>query len=182
MWKWIFDERKGMLNNFLALLGIQGPDWFGQTATAIPAFTIMGFWGAGFMIIIYLGALQSIPKEIEESCELDGAGPLRRLFRITLPMISPVIMYQVVRGIIGSFQVFMTAYVISGGHDGVSLGGPNDAYLFYVLNLYKQAFINLRMGYASALAWFLFGIIFLFTLFIFKSSPLWTFYRSGERD
>jgi multiple sugar transport system permease protein len=144
----------------------------------------MSLWEVGFMMIIYLGALQNIPPEIEESCDLDGAGPFRRLFRITLPMISPVIMYQVVMGIISSFQVFVSAYVISGGGEagGPPLGGPKDAFLFYVLNIYKYGFLYLKMGFASALAWILFVVILIFTLLIFKSSPLWTFYRGGEED
>lgn len=184
MWKWIFHNRFGLVNGILKVFSIQGPNWFLHTSTAVPAFVVMSLWNVGFMLIVYLGTLQSIPREIEESVQLDGAGPARKLFRITLPMISPVIFYQVVMGIIGSFQIFVSAYVISGGGErtGAALGGPKDAFLFYVLNIYKYGFVYLRMGFAAALAWVLFVIILLLTLLVFKSSPLWTFYRGKEGD
>jgi multiple sugar transport system permease protein len=184
MWRWVFNSRHGLANALLKLIGIQGPRWFLHTSTAVPAFILMSLWNMGFMLVVYLGALQNIPKEIEESADLDGVGPFRKLFGIILPMISPVIFYQVIMGIIGSFQVFVSAYVISGGGEvgGVSLGGPKDAFLFYVLNIYKYGFVYLKMGFASALAWILFIIILAFTFLAIKASPLWVFYRGGEGE
>lgn len=184
MWRWVFNSKHGLANTLLGALGIQGPRWFLHTSTAVPAFILMSLWNVGFMLVVYLGTLQNIPPEIEESADLDGAKPLKKLFKIILPMISPVIFYQVIMGIIGSFQVFASAYVISGGGEvgGVSLGGPSDSFLFYVLNIYKYGFVYLKMGFASALAWILFIIILIFTFIAIKASPLWVFYRGEERD
>lgn len=183
MWKWVFNAKSGLANGLLGLLGIEPLNWFLRTYTAVPAFIAMSLWDVGLMMVIYLGALKAIPREIEESAAIDGARAFPRLFRITLPMISPVILYQVVMGIISSFQVFDYAYVISGGGGPGSpnLGGPSDAYLFYVLNIYKHAFVNLKMGYASALAWVLFLLILVLTLGVLKASPLWVYYRGDDR-
>ena len=184
MWKWVFNSKHGLANTLLGVVGIQGPRWFLHTSTAVPAFILMSLWNVGFMLVVYLGTLQNIPQEIEESADLDGVGPFRKLFKIILPMISPVIFYQVIMGIIGSFQVFVSAYVISGGGEvgGVALGGPKDSFLFYVLNIYKYGFVYLKMGFASALAWVLFIIILIFTFVAIKASPLWVFYRGDEGD
>jgi multiple sugar transport system permease protein len=139
-------------------------------------FVLMGLWGVGGTMIIYLGSLQGIPTSLYEAAEVDGAGQLRQLFHVTLPMMSPVIFFMLIMGIIGSFQVFTNAYVLF-----ESEGGPRDSALFYVLHLFNEAVNRYRFGYGAALAWILFAIILLLTALIFKSSPMWVYYE-GERE
>ena len=148
------------------------PDWFGKDARtfAIPAFVIMSLWGVGGGMIIYLAGLKGIPKSLYEAARIDGASRWRQLLTITLPMLSPLIFYNLVMGIIGSFQVFTQAYVMTGA-------GPDNATLFYVLNLYRQAFEFHNMGYASAMAWVLFVIVLLLTLIVFRGSRSLVYYE-----
>lgn len=148
------------------------PDWFGRDAQtfAIPAFVIMSLWGVGGGMIIYLAGLKGIPKSLYEAARIDGASRWRQLLTITLPMLSPLIFYNLVMGIIGSFQVFTQAYVMTGA-------GPDNATLFYVLNLYRQAFEFHNMGYASAMAWVLFLIVLLLTLIVFRGSRSLVYYE-----
>ncbi len=134
----------------------------------------MSLWGVGGGMIIYLAGLQGIPTSLYEAAQIDGANRWQQLTRITLPLMSPVIFYNLVTGIIGTFQYFTDAYVLTGG-------GPVDATLFYNLYLYKQAFTYRNMGYASALAWVLFVIVLVFTLLVFKSSDLWVYYEGEMR-
>ena len=136
-----------------------------------PALIVMGLWGVGGGMVIFLAGLQGIPLELYEAAELDGANRWNKFWQITIPMLSPVIFFNLIMGIISSFQTFTYAYVMTGG-------GPNNATLFYVLNLYYNAFLYLRMGYASALAWFLFLVILALTGLVFKSSPMWVYYES----
>lgn len=171
LWKWLFDPTFGLINYLLSLVGIQGPMWLASETWALPALIVMGLWGVGGGMVIFLAGLQGIPTELYEAVELDGANWWRKFWSITVPMISPVIFFNLIMGIIGSFQTFTYAYVMTAG-------GPNDATLFYVLNLYYNAFLYLRMGYASALAWFLFLVILGLTLLVFKSSPMWVYYES----
>jgi multiple sugar transport system permease protein len=133
----------------------------------------MSLWGVGASMLIYLAGLQGIPSELYDSAKIDGAGRIRRFMYVTIPMLSPVIFFNLVMGIIGAFQIFTEGYVMTGG-------GPNNSTLFSVLYLYRNAFNYIQMGYASALAWVLFAIILAFTLLIFKSSPLWVYYE-GQR-
>lgn len=148
------------------------PDWFGTDAQvfAIPAFVIMALWGVGGGMIIYLAGLKGIPKSLYEAARIDGASRWRQLLTITLPMLSPLIFYNLVMGIIGSFQVFTQAYVMTGA-------GPDNATLFYVLNLYRQAFEFHNMGYASAMAWVLFVIVLLLTILVFRGSRSLVYYE-----
>jgi multiple sugar transport system permease protein len=139
----------------------------------IPALVIMSLWGIGGGIVIYLARLQSIPTELYEAAEIDGANALRRLAHITIPMMTPVIFFNLIMGIIGSFQVFTQSYVMTAG-------GPNNASLFYVLYLYRNAFRYFRMGYASALAWILFLILMVLTFIVLKSASWWVYY-GGEK-
>jgi multiple sugar transport system permease protein len=163
LWMWIFNGQHGILNQFLGpiftLFGSSPPAWLGDPAWAKPALILMGLWGVGNSTIIYLAGLQDVPKELYESAELDGAGPVRKFWHVTLPMISPVIYFNVVMGVIGAMQVFTQAFVMSGGPEG----NPARSTLFYALYLYSMAFYDLRMGYASAMAWVLFLIIALLT-------------------
>ncbi|HHY98587.1 MAG TPA: sugar ABC transporter permease [Firmicutes bacterium] len=175
LWMWIFNPEFGILNYLLWILfRIHGPAWIMSEEWVLPALIIMSLWGIGGGIVIYLAGLQGVPTELYEAAEIDGATPWNKLMRITLPMMSPVILFNLIMGIIGSFQVFTQAYVMTGG-------GPHYASLFYVLYIYQNAFQFFSMGYASALAWILFLIILALTLLVFKSSPLWVYYEGTAR-
>ncbi len=171
LWMWIFNPRFGIINVLLKKIGIIGPFWLGSEAWAIPALIIMSIWGVGGGMLIYLGALQGIPTAFYEAATLDGAGAWKKLLHITVPMITPVLLLNLVMGVIVSFQVFTQAYVMTDG-------GPNYATLFYVMYLYQQAFVWFNMGYASALSWVLFLIILVFTVIILKTSSSWVYYES----
>jgi multiple sugar transport system permease protein len=159
LWLWIFNGQYGLLNWALApvceWLGTKPPTWFGDPRWSKPALVLMSLWGVGNSTIIYLAGLQDVPAELYESAELDGAGWWRRLWHITLPMISPVIYFNLIMGIIGTLQVFTTVFVMTGGAEG----NPARSTLFYALYLFSTAFYDLRMGYASAMAWVLFLLI-----------------------
>jgi len=171
LWMWIFNPRFGIINVLLKKIGIIGPLWLGSEAWAIPALIIMSIWGVGGGMLIYLGALQGIPTAFYEAATLDGAGAWKKLLHITVPMITPVLLLNLVMGVIVSFQVFTQAYVMTDG-------GPNYATLFYVMYLYQQAFVWFNMGYASALSWVLFLIILGFTVIILTTSSSWVYYES----
>jgi multiple sugar transport system permease protein len=169
---WIFNFRFGILNYLLSLIGLEGPNWLGSPRWALGAFMLMSLWGIGGNVVIFLAALQSVPKSLYEAAEIDGAGRWERFLSITLPMISPVILFVFVIGIIGTFQTFTQSYIMTGG-------GPANSTLFYLLYLYRNAFNWFEMGYASALAWFLFLIILICTLILLRSSTYWVYYESG---
>ena len=176
LWLALFNNDFGLINEVLrrplGWVGLSPPDWFGTDAgyAAIPAFVIMSVWGVGGAMVIYLAGLKSIPQSLYEAGTIDGTGPLRRFWNITLPMLSPLVFFNLVMGIIGSFQVFTQAFVMTGR-------GPDDSTLFYVLNLYYQAFESHNMGYASAMAWVLFVIILAFTLLVFRGSRRFVYYE-----
>ena len=174
LWKWIFDPNYGMLNEALRLVGIRGPQWIYSIQWVVPSFVIMSLWGVGGAMIIYLAGLQGVPTELYEAASLDGAGPWRKLWTITIPMISPVIFFNLIMGVIGSFQIFTSSLIMT-------QGGPANASLFYVLYLYRNAFAYFDAGYASALAWVLFIIIILFTFLTFRSSALWVYYEGSVK-
>ena len=181
LWIWVFNPESGLLNGALKAVGLEGPLWLQSEAWAKPALVLMSLWGVGGPMIIFLAALQGVPPELYEAAQLDGAGPGRRFFSITLPMISPALFFSVVINLIGSFQVFTQAFVMTGTAQPGTEGGPNNATLFMVLYLYKKAFQDFRMGYASALAWILFFLILLFTLLQKKFARKWVYYEAGER-
>ena len=172
MWLWLFNPDLGLVNNFLGKLGIEGPKWFWDEHWALPTLIICSLWGLGSSMIIYLAGLQGVPTALYEAAELDGAGSWLRFWHITIPMISPVIFFNLVMGVIGSFQSFTSAYIITGG-------GPMNATLFYILYLYRQAFQYFKMGYASALALVLFVIILSLTLVVFSSAGSRVYYEGG---
>ncbi len=172
LWLWIFNPRFGVINVLLKKIGIIGPAWLGSETWAMPALIIMSVWGVGGGMLIYLGALQGVPTVFYEAATLDGAGTWRRFWHVTLPLITPVLLLNLVMGIIGSFQVFTQAFIMT-------KGGPNYATLFYVLYLYQQAFDWFSLGYASALAWILFLVILAFTFIILKTSSSWVYYEGG---
>lgn len=176
MWIMIFNPEYGILNRALAWFGIEGPAWLQDPSYALGALIVMGIWGVGNTIIIYLSGLQGVPEELYEAAQLDGAGPLRRFASVTVPMISPTIFFNLIMGIIGGFQYFTQAFVMTNG-------GPLNSTLFYNLYLYNKAFVSFEMGYASALSWILFAIILLFTLIVIRSSSMWVYYNGDdERD
>lgn len=162
LWGWIFNPEFGLLNFYLRKLGLPKILWFQEPRYAMTAMVVISLWGFGATMVIYLAALQGIPEHLYEAAELDGAGFLRKLGTVTIPMMSPVIFFNFVLGIIGALQVFTSAYIIT-------QGGPQNSTRFYTLMIYDRAFDQFRMGYASALAWVLFFIILLISLFVFRS-------------
>lgn len=180
LWSLIFNPRFGILNWLLSLVGIDGPGWLASPDWALPALVIMSLWSVGGGMIIYLSGLQSIPTTLYEAAELDGANSWQRLIHITIPLMSPVIFYNLVIGIIGTFQYFTEVYVLTATAD-TGLGGPMESTLFYNVYLYSNAFRYLNMGYASAMAWILFMIVLGLTLLVFRSSALWVYYEGELR-
>jgi multiple sugar transport system permease protein len=183
LWARIFDPKFGILNPFLAQFGIKGPGWFSDPDWAVPALVIMSLWGVGGNIIIYLAGLQGVPTDLYDAAKVDGANAWQRFRHITLPMTTPVIFYNLVLGLIGTFQYFTEVYVISSANSGTGggLGGPARATLFYNIYLYQNAFKYFHMGYASTMAWVLFIIVLGFTLLIFRSSETWVYYEGQLR-
>lgn len=173
MWIMIFNPEYGILNRALGWFGVQGPAWLQDPSYALGALIVMGIWGVGNTIIIYLSGLQGVPEELHEAAQLDGAGSIRRFFSVTMPMISPTIFFNLIMGIIGGFQYFTQAFVMTNG-------GPLNSTLFYNLYLYNKAFVNYEMGYASALSWILFAIILFFTLIVIRSSSMWVYYNGDD--
>lgn len=177
LFTWIFNPAYGPINGFLGLLGIQGPLWFEDPHFALWGLIIMSPWGVGGEMLIFLAGLKGIPKSLYEAAELDGAGRLPSFFNITIPMLSPALFFNLVMAIIGSFQSFDTAYVISSTRAGTA-GDPLQSTLFFMIYLYKKAFGDLQMGYASALGWILFVIIMILTLLVVRSSSAWVYYET----
>ena len=172
LWLWILNPEFGLLNYALSRVGIQGPRWVFSEQWAVPSFVLMGAWGAGSNMLLYLAGLQGIPTQLYEAASIDGANGIQRFWHITVPMLSPTIFFNVVMTLIGAFQAFTQAFVMTSG-------GPNNATLTVVLFLYRKAFQQLHFGYASAVAWVLFVIIMLFTTLVLRSSSLWVYYE-GE--
>jgi ABC-type sugar transport system permease subunit/ABC-type glycerol-3-phosphate transport system substrate-binding protein len=176
LWAMMFDKSKGIINRVLTVvldpIGLAPPDWFGVDAEifAIPAYVIMALWGVGAGMVIYLAGLKGIPVSLYEAARIDGAGRVRAFFSVTLPQLSPLIFFNLIMGIIGSFQVFTQVYVMTNG-------GPGNATLVYVLKLYREAFEYHKMGYASAMAWVLFIVLLLLTGVVIKSSKSWVHYE-----
>ena len=171
LWVQIFNPQWGLLNMFLRKLGLPEPGWLISETWAKPALIIMSLWAIGGAIIIFLAGLQGIPDHLYESAEIDGAGAIQKFFHITLPMLSPTIFFLVVMGVIGSFQVFTQAYVMTGG-------GPLDSTRFYILYLFNQAFEFFHMGYGCAMAWILFAIILAVTYLQFRYLSKFVYYEA----
>jgi multiple sugar transport system permease protein len=173
-WVWLLNPDFGLMNYLLHLIGIKGPTWLSSTRWALPSLVFMDWWATvgGTRMIIFLAALQGIPQDLLDAASLDGASPVRRFFGITLPLITPSLFFNLIVAFIGAFQVFTQSYIIT-------KGGPENATLFYVLYLYRAAFEDFKMGYASALAWVLFVYILAWTLVVLRSSAAWVYYE-GE--
>lgn len=174
LWMWLLNPQFGLINNVLASVGISGPDWFFSKSWVIPAFIMIGLWGMGVTMVVFLAGLQNIPAHLYEAAKMDGAGAWSRFRHVTLPMMSPVILFNLIIGVIDSFQIFTPALIITGG-------GPDNASLFYGLLLYNNAFRYLKMGYASALAWLMFVIILLLTALVFRLTGNWVYYEGVNR-
>lgn len=169
---WIFNHRFGILNYIIGLVGIRGPDWLGRPQWALWAFILMSLWGIGGNMIILLAGLQGVPVSLHEAAEIDGANRWVRFWTITIPMISPAVLFIAVMSIISSWQVFTSAYIMTAG-------GPAYATLFYLLYLYRNAFSWFEMGYASAMAWVLFIIILACTLVTLRGSQSLVHYEGA---
>lgn len=174
LWLWLFNPDFGLFNSFLDLLGHPGFMWIYDERQVIPSLALMSIWGMGNTMVIFLAGLQGVPAQYYEAADIDGATAFRKWLHITVPMMSPIIFFNLVMGIIGTFQVFSQAYVMT-------QGGPNNSSLFMVYYLFIQAFEYGRMGYASAIAWVLFVIVIIFTIIVFRSSPYWVYYETAGR-
>lgn len=173
LWLWILNPEMGLLNTSLNLIGLNGPNWMSSPEWSKPALILLGLWGMGGTIVLYLSGLQDVPVNLIEAAELDGAGWWQRLWHVTIPMVSPVTLFNLVTGMIAMFQYFAQAYLVGGGDN---LGSPLNSTLFYSVYLYQNAFLYLKMGYASAMAWILFLVILSATLLLLKISDRFTFY------
>jgi len=171
LWRQVFNK-EGLINQFLALLGIEGKNWIASPETALYTLIVLLIWQFGSPMVIFLSGLKQISKEYYEAAMIDGAGRIRMLFSITLPLLTPLIFFNLVMGIINAFQAFTPAYIISGG-----TGAPVDSTLFYTLYLYIKGFQHFSMGYASALAWVLLVIISIMTALMFLLSRFWVHYE-----
>lgn len=170
LWAWILNSEFGLLNALLHAVGLPKVLWLQEPEWALPALILMSLWGLGGTMVTYLAGLQGIPDVFYEAAEIDGAGAWTKLRHITIPLMSPVIFFNLIMGIIGTFQIFTAGYLITNG-------GPQNATLFYVLYLYRNAFQYLRMGYAAALAWVLFFIIMGLTAFVFRGIGRLVYYE-----
>jgi multiple sugar transport system permease protein len=170
LWLWLFNARLGLINGLLARIGIQGPPWLTDASWAMPSLALMSLWGVGHTVVIYLAGLQDVPRDLYEAAEIDGAGQVNRLWNVTIPMISPVIFFNLVMAIIGTLQVFAIPYIMT-------QGGPVRSTYFYTMYLYDNAFVYLKMGYASALAWIQLLIIMTLTGLAFWTSKRWVHYQ-----
>jgi len=173
LWLWILNPQTGILNTLLGYVGIDGPNWMSNAAWSKPGLILLGMWGMGGTIVIYLSGLQDVPVSLLEAAELDGANWWQRLWHVTVPMVSPITLFNLITGVIAMFQYFAQAYVFRGTHD---LGYPLNSTLFYSVYLYQNGFLWLKMGYASAMAWVLFIIILACTILLLKVSERFTYY------
>jgi len=171
IWLEILQPEYGILNEFLTNFGIQGPNWLYEPALAKPAFILMSLWSVGPQMIIFLAGLQGVPQVVKEAATIDGANDWMQFRHITIPMITPIIFFNLVMGIIGSWQVFTASLIMTNG-------GPENSTLFYVLYLWRNGFQYFRMGYAALLAWILFFIISIFTVIQFALAGRWVYYEA----
>lgn len=179
LWQYMFNEQFGLINSVFTALHLPSVPWLSDEFWIMPSLVLASLWGIGGGMLIYLGGLQGIPTELYEAAMIDGANTWRKFWRITIPMLSPTIFYNLIFGIIGSFQVFALVFLLTGGIGG-SVGGPNYASYVYGIYIYQTAFQFGRLGYSAGLGWVLFALVLLLTLLVFRSARYWVFY-SGER-
>jgi multiple sugar transport system permease protein len=176
VWTGFLNSETGWLNQILQAIGLPQPDWINSEVWIYPALTLMGLWGIGNFMIINIAGLQSVPTELYEAARMDGAGWWTQLRRVTIPLMSPVLLYNLVIVLIATFQYFTQAYTLTNGR-----GDPNNATLFINLNLFREAFVFSRMGYGAAIAWLLFAIVLLLTLALFMFARKRVYYAGGDR-
>jgi multiple sugar transport system permease protein len=174
LWLWMFNPQFGLLNTVLRAIGLPGLQWIYDSGTAIPSLIIMSTWGMGNAVVIFLAGLQAVPIQLYEAVDVDGGNAFHKLVHVTIPSMTPTIFFNLVMSMIAALQIFNEAYVMTNG-------GPNNATLFYVYYIFRTAFQNSSMGYASALSWVLFVIIIILTLVLFKSSNRWVYYEGGDK-
>lgn len=172
VWLWIYNTQYGLINSFLAANGRQVIPWLSSPALAKPALIIVQCWAQGTAIVIFLAALQDVPRSLYDAALVDGANSLQRFWHVTIPMCTPAMLFVLLTGLIFTFQSFTLPWLLT-------RGGPNNATELYSVYLYRNAFVHFKMGYASALAWLLFLIIVAFAVTVFRSSARWVYYR-GE--
>jgi multiple sugar transport system permease protein len=177
VWQGFLNGSTGWLAQILHGLGLPSPDWFSDPAWALQGLVLLGIWGVGNMMLIFLAGLQGVPTELYEAVKVDGGGAWARFRHVTIPMISPVLFYNILISIIGVSQYFTQAYVI----DPLGRGNPGGSTFFYNMNLYKEGWTYNNMGYASALAWLMMVIVVIAALVLFRTSARWVFYAGGER-
>ena len=170
LWLWLFNARLGLINTLLAKIHIAGPGWLTDPRWAMPSLALMSLWGVGYTVVIYLAGLQDVPIELYEAAELDGAGTWGRLWHVTLPLLSPVIFFNLIMALIGILQVFDIPYIMTQGE-------PARATYFISMYLRDCAFQFLRMGYASAMAWMMLLIVLILTGVAFAASKRWVHYQ-----
>lgn len=172
LWIWMFNPDFGMLNQLLSAANLPTSQWINDESTSVPSLILMTAWGFGNAMVVFLAGLQGVPRHLYEAIEADGGGAWHKFRHVTLPMMTPTIFFNLVTGAIGTFQVFVQAAVMT-------QGGPNNSTLFYIYYLYRTAFSDNELGYASALAWVLFVIIMLMTYLLFRSARHWVYYEMG---
>jgi multiple sugar transport system permease protein len=175
LWRYLLNKDFGPVNAVLQAVGIQPVNWLGAPDSALFSLVLISVWGGAVTTMIYVAGLQHIPEEMYEAAKIDGANALQRVRTVTLPLLTPTIFFNVVTNVIGSFQFFVPAFIMT-------QGGPAKSTYVYNLNLYEKAFQWLEMGYASAMAWVMFVIIIILTALIFRSSPLWVYYEGEVRQ
>jgi multiple sugar transport system permease protein len=175
----VLDPQEGIINNALALVGIQGPGWLNSPAWSKPALVLLGLWGVGNSVVIYLAGLQDVPQQLLEAASTDGAGWWQRLWNVTLPMLSPVIFFNVVLAVINTLQNFLSIFFLTSTSTG-GPGGPANSTLTWGLLIYNNAFFNSRMGYASAMSWLMFLVVLGLTLLLFKVGSFAVYYEGGN--
>lgn len=177
VWIYIFHPHYGLLNQLLHKVGIEGPAWTSSTTWAMPCIVIMSAWGFGGAMVVFLAGLQGVPRTLYEAAQLDGADRIRQFLHVTLPMISPILFFNLVMGLIGAMKIFDQAYVFgTAGSESIVLGGPARATLFYVLNLYQKSFNYFHMGLGCAMAWMFFLVIVALTYLNFWFGRKWVHY------
>ena len=174
LWFWMYHGELGIINNLLQAVGLEGRNWLWDKELVLGSLIVKSLWNVGVPMVIYMAALQGLPQDLYEAADLDHAGEWSKFYHITLPLISPVIFFNVVMGIISQIQTFAEPYVMTGG-------GPDNATLFLGLHLYQNAFHFLKMGYASAMAWIMFLIIFVLTMGQFGLANRWVYYEGQTR-
>jgi multiple sugar transport system permease protein len=175
IWQGMLNTQTGWIDRALEVMGLNGPDWFNDVRWIYPALVIIGLWGVGDMLLFTLAAMQGVPTELYEAARVDGAGRFATFRHITLPLITPVIFYNLVLSLIGIFQYFIIPFVLTGG-----TGRPGDKTRFYAMQLYKEAFGYRKMGYAAAMAWVLFVVVFIVTMVVFATAKYWVYYAAEE--